>query len=434
MKFPRFIIFCDSGIGNRLNALLSGLAVARHFNLEYQIHWPVNNWCSAAYEDIFSNPEPISLLSLKDLRGRLGEAVMLLHDDVASQTLSCDFASAYAYASLEDFEHKALNQSRTIFFFPALMPDWVPMSAIHDVLRSLEFSELIRHESIGFMQDVIRGPFHGIHLRRTDLNVGLTDLEVQQLVIQHKDAQFYVCSDDPMAEALACAHPHVHSRPKKHRVEKRVAGEWMQTCADDDGRIYNGNVQRGKESVIEATIDMLILAQSQIVGFSGSTFQRMARLIGEVRPLLSWDSPPALPFASSREIKRQLEAHVLSLDTLLQTCNKVGVAGRVDQAIELLQEASKFLSGAELCTLLHTLAVFHLNQGQAQVAKSHLQNVLLQDPLRGSSWLHLAYAELLLNDLAQASQSMRSFAACGQGIDTHADKALLDYLMPRVPH
>ena len=434
MKFPRLIIFCDSGIGNRINALLSGLAVARHFKLDYQVHWPVNDWCAAAFEDIFSHPEPTSLLSLKDLRGQLGEAVMLLHDDVASQTLACDFASAYAYASFEDFEHKALSQSRTVFFFPALMPDWVPMRAIHGVLRSLEFSELIRHEAMGFMQDVIRGPFHGIHLRRTDLNVGLTDLEVQQLVMQHKDARFYVCSDDPIAEALACAHPHVHSRPKKHRVEKRVAGEWTQTCADDDGRVYNGNILRGKESVIEATIDMLILAQSQIVGFSGSTFQRMARLIGEVSPLLTWDNPTALPFASSREIKRQLEARVLPLDSLLQTCNKVGVGGRVDQAIELLQEGSKFFAGPELCTLLHTLAVFHLNQGQAQVAKSHLQYVLSQDPLRGSSWLHLAYSDLLLNNLTQASQSMRSFAACSQGIDTHADKALMDYLKPRVPH
>ena len=421
MKFPRLIIFCDSGIGNRINALLSGLAVARHFNLDYQVHWPVNDWCAAAFEDIFSHPEPISLLSLKDLRGQLGEAVMLLHDDVASQTLACDFASAYAYASLEDFEHKALSQSRTVFFFPALMPDWVPMRAIHDALRSLEFSELIR------------GPFHGIHLRRTDLNVGLTDLEVQQLVMQHKDARFYVCSDDPIAEALACAHPHVHSRPKKHRVEKRVAGEWTQTCADDDGRIYNGNIQRGRESVIEATIDMLILAQSQIVGFSGSTFQRMARLIGEVSPLLTWDNPTALPFASSREIKRQLEARVLPLDSLLQTCNKVGVAGRVDQAIELLQEASKFFAGAELCTLLHTLAVFHLNQGQSQVAKSHLQYVLSQDPLRGSSWLHLAYSDLLLNNLTQVSQSMRSFASCNQPTNNHSDQQLLDFLTQRCP-
>jgi hypothetical protein len=236
-----------------------------------------------------------------------------------------------------------------------------------------------------------------------------------------------------VAEALACAHSHVHCRPKKYHVEKKTTGEWTHTCADDDGRIYNGNIQRGRESVIEATIDMLILAQSQIVGFSGSTFQRMARLIGEVHPLLPWEQPAALPFVSSREIKRQLDSRALPLDALLQICNKVGIGGRVDQAIELLQEATKVFEGQELCTLLHTLAVFHLNQGQAQMARVQLQFVLAQEPLRATSWLHLAYADLLLNDLAQARESMRSFAACDQGSASPAEQVLIDFLKPRVP-
>jgi len=432
MQLPRFIIYCDGGIGNRINALLSGLAVARHFKLDYQIHWPVNNWCAAAYEDIFSKPEPISLLSLKDLQGHMSEAIMLLHDDIASKALACEFASAYAYASLDDFDAKALSQRRSVFFYPALMPDWVAVEAIHDVLRSLDFAEPVRNEALHFMSGVMQGPFHGIHLRRTDLTVGLTDLEVQHLVTQHKDVKFYVCSDDPVAEALACAHSHVHCRPKKHHVEKKTTGEWTHTCADDDGRIYNGNIQRGRESVIEATIDMLILAQSQIVGFSGSTFQRMAKLIGEVHPLLPWEKPAALPFVSSREIKRQLDARVLPLDALLQICNKVGVGGRVDQAIELLQEATKVFKGRELCTLLHTLAVFHLNQGQAQMARVHLQFVLAQEPRRATSWLHLAYADLLLNDLAQASESMRSFADCGQPTEYDYDPALFEFLKLRI--
>ena len=89
--------------------------------------------------------------------------------------------------------------------------------------------------------------------------------------------------------------------------------------------------------------------------------------------------------------------------------------------------------GHELCTLLHTLAVFHLNQGQAQLAQIHLQHVVMKEPQRGSSWLHLAYADLLLNDLSHASESMRKFAALGQGNASHADQTLIDFLSPRVP-
>ena len=80
---PRFIIFCDGGIGNRINALISGLAIVRYFELPYQIHWPINNWCAAAFEDVFESQESISTLSIKDLYGQMGDALPLLHDEIA---------------------------------------------------------------------------------------------------------------------------------------------------------------------------------------------------------------------------------------------------------------------------------------------------------------------------------------------------------------
>jgi hypothetical protein len=67
------------------------------------------------------------------------------------------------------------------------------------------------------------------------------------------------------------------------------------------------------------------------------------------------------------------------------------------------------------------------------MARVHLQHLLAQEPGRASSWLHLAYADLLVNDLIQASESMRKFAACGQGNASQADQALMDFLKPRVP-
>jgi hypothetical protein len=47
--------------------------------------------------------------------------------------------------------------------------------------------------------------------------------------------------------------------------------------------------------------------------------------------------------------------------------------------------------------------------------------------------LHAAYADLLVNDLPQASESMRSFAASDQGNGSHADQTLMDFLSSRVP-
>ena len=57
-----------------------------------------------------------------------------------------------------------------------------------------------------FISNTLVRPFHGLHLRRTDLRVGLSDAEVLALVQRHPKEVFFVCSDDPQAEALACAH------------------------------------------------------------------------------------------------------------------------------------------------------------------------------------------------------------------------------------
>jgi hypothetical protein len=428
-------IFCDGGIGNRINALISGLALANQFALKSTIYWPINSWCGASFEDIFQNLLHVKVDSINELAGKFDHAKIMLHDEIGAQFLKVPFSSAYDYRSLDDFQLRTLSSNCDIFFYPALIPEWIPQDLVHQALADLQFTENITQPVNAFIKSKLNKPFHGLHLRRTDLRVGLSDHEVMILAQSYPNEVFYVCSDDPQAELLASSHPNVHGRIKDHHVQKRkVDSDWISLSTDKEGRQSYGNIERSREAMIDGTIDLLILAHSQIVGYSGSTFQRMARLIGDVCPLVPLDRPNALPFVSSSEIKRQLEARVLPLIALLQICNKVGVGGRVDQSIELLQEATKFFEGQELYSLLHTLAVFHLNQGQAQMAKSHLLYVLSQDPLRGSSWLHLAYSDLLLNNLTQASQAMRSFAACSQGIDTPSDKALIDYLKLRVPH
>jgi hypothetical protein len=428
-------IFCDGGIGNRINALISGLALANQFALKSTIYWPINSWCGASFEDIFQNLLHVKDDAINELAGKFDHAKIMLHDEIGAQFLKVPFSSAYDYRSLDDFQLLALSSNCDIFFYPAIIPEWIPEALIHKALSELRFTQTIIQPVNSFIKSKLDKPFHGLHLRRTDLRVGLSDLEVMNLVQSYPDEVFYVCSDDPQAELLASSHPNVHARTKDHHVQKRkVDSEWISLSTDKEGRQSYGNIERSREAMIDGTIDLLILAHSQIVGYSGSTFQRMARLIGDVCPLLPLDRPAALPFVSSKEIKRQLEARVLPLNALLQICNKVGVGGRVDQAIELLQEASKFFAGQELCSLLHTLAVFHLNQGQAQMAKSHLLYVLSKEPLRGSSWLHLAYADLMLDDLAQASRSMHSFASCSQGSDSPAEQLLIDFLKLRLPH
>ena len=391
---PRLLIFCDGGIGNRINSLVSGLAIARDMGLTYRIHWPINNWCAAPFDAIFENEEPVSTVSISGLKGLLDDADMLLHDEIASTALEVDFASAYRFTSIADFATQCVNQGKQIFYYPAVLPSWIPEALMHEQLRSLRFSAYISDAVRSFITDVLGSPFHGIHLRRTDLNVGLSDQEVFTLVRQYPDAKFFVCSDDPAAEALASAHPNVYHRPKHHHVEKSVADQdWLAQKHDDDGRLYYGNIQRNQDAVIEGTIDMLILAHSEIVGYSGSTFQRMARLIGQQAPLLDLAKPAALTYYSLTEIERQLQAKLISCETIIQIAHAVGIAGDTTNAIAILQTSLDYFDGTQLLDALHTLGIFCLNQHKYRMGCIYLERVVQADKTRFSSWLHMSFAE-----------------------------------------
>ena len=427
----RLTIFCDGGIGNRINALISGLAIARHFELSYQIHWPINNWCAAAFEDVFESPQGISTLSIKDLHGQMGDALPLLHDEIAAQSLGIAFGSAYAYSSMEDFAAKALALHQTMFYYPALMPTWIPTPLIHAALRSLQFSAHIQTRAIHFITQTLRSPFHGLHLRRTDLQVGFTDHEVLTLVKQYPQSVFFVCSDDPLAEALASAHPNVHSRVKTQHVEKQSStADWLAPTEDDDGRLYHGNIQRSKDAVIEGAIDLLILAHSQIIGFSGSTFQSLARMIGEVCPLVSLDKPAPLPTYSSAEMKRQIQARLVSSDLLIQLCNVMASQANITQAIELLNFAIEHFEEQTLNDLFHTLGIFYLNQSQPKKASIYLEQTLALDPARYSSWLHLSYSRVLSKKYPLAKEAFNRAQQCKRHALSESE-SYLDYWLQK---
>jgi len=408
----RIHIFCDGGIGNRINALISGLALADRFALLSTVYWPMNSWCGAAFSDIFQNVLDVRTDALNSLAGKFGHAKIMLHDEIGAQFLQVPFTSAYDYQSLDDFEHRGLPQSGDLFFYPAVIPQWIPENLIHESLRRMRFSHHITQCVSDFINQKMTRPFHGLHLRRTDLRVGLTDPEVMAIVQGNPQEVFFVCSDDPQAEALAGAHPNVHARAKAHHVEKMVAdADWISLSKDHEGRNSYGNIQRSRDAMIEGTIDLLILAHSQIVGFSGSTFQRMARLLGEAAPLVQIARPPALPFFSFSEMTQQIERQLIDPGVLLQVCQTMIQNGQTGQALDLMRMGFERMADAHRPDIAHTLGVMLLNQNQPCQASLYFIAVLQVQTMRYSSWLHLAYAKTLLSEFDEAKQAMQQAAA-----------------------
>ncbi len=359
-------VFCDGGFGNRYNALVSGFAVAKHFGMNLTVHWPRNNWCQAGFSSIFTNAVTVSERTLTELSGTLNDATCLLHDSMGADTLRVGFHSAYAFASLEEFAQSVVAGGKRIFFYPALIPNWIPHELIQDAIVDLQFSRALIDTAQAFIEKEISHPYYGIHLRRTDLNVGLADNEVQMLAKRYPEAHFFVCSDDPFAEALAAVNRNVHRREKTNNIEKKNAtGNWTALTPDDDGRQYFSNIQRGADAVLEGIVDLLILGQSQIVGFSGSTFQNVARLRGQYAPITDIPMPPGITYSALQDVIRWTKSRQLSLLQVCDFAKEMVEAQRLQDAMELLGAAIEVYSGVDKFVILHNMSAYLLEGGRA---------------------------------------------------------------------
>lgn len=372
-----FEVFCDGGFGNRYNALVSGFALAKHFGLNFIVHWPRNNWCQAGFGSIFSNSVAVSEKTLSELAGSLNDATCLLHDTLGADTLRVDFRSAYALNSMDEFERTGISCNKRIFFYPALIPNWIPNDLIKESVIALEFSAALVHAAKTFIEQNISHPYYGIHLRRTDLNIGLADSEVQMLVKRYPDKQFFVCSDDPVAEALAAVHTNVHRRNKTNNIEKKnLTDGWTAPTLDDDGRKYFSNIQRGADAVLEGVVDILILGQSQIVGFSGSTFQNVARMLGQHAPITNLGMPPALSYPALQDIMRWMKGRQLSLLQVCEFAEQMATADRLDDALKLLSAALEIFAGVDRFVILHNMSSYLLGVGRMAQASIYAKAAL----------------------------------------------------------
>ena len=430
----QLLIYCDGGFGNRLNALFSGLALAQALQLPHTVFWPRNNWCQAGYTDIFEAGPTVDERTLGNLAGTLDGCVPLLHDTMGADVLKLPFASAYAYASLDDFAQRVLPGGRDIFFYPAVMPAWIPAELITAQMRACVYQPPIRGAVIAFIEQHIGGPFYGLHLRRTDLGVGYSDEEVRDIVQSHPKDKFFVCSDDPIAEALATVYPNVVRREKQAYVEKRNGGgNWTAATADDDGRVYRSNIDRTAASVLDAVIDLLILAHSEIVGYSGSTFQNIARLYGTHAPLLPLARPAQpIEYCAMNTWHRMLLANTLSADQCVALTLELAQQGQVQRAMVLEKLAlEQFARGpandVNFLLLHYNLAAHLINDGKPFEAVSRLHTAL--DYFPGHAQLEALLATARQHAGAKAPRAAMPAAPAKRLIRTYMQWHLGDNLL-----
>ena len=270
MKFT--YILCDHGLGNRFGSIIGGLRISELTNTEPIICWPKNNWCQCNYEDLFElkfkvESNDFSLyLTNKIQEYQLPYFFLGSFDNDLSKKI-------YGYSIKEINE---LNQENDHLFYSNCKIPKTDMISANDVtrlLKSIPIKKEILNKVKNFCEkNNISKTTLGIHLRKTDTPSIVDENHIFDEVKNNSSINYFLCSDSKDTESRFLKLPNVTVYQKQSEVLKIIEGEWRQSVLDQQGNKILFNINRPKEQIVDALIDMLILSRTNIKRKSKSTF------------------------------------------------------------------------------------------------------------------------------------------------------------------
>jgi FkbM family methyltransferase len=324
-------VLCDGGLCNRLNALLFALMLQRRFGRAWQMSWPRNNWCGAAFDSLFSSPLPHDEHGLDHYRAHEAQHLLLMHENQAGFD-STRWVSNRTLASWEDYEAQ-WQRHDSVVYYNNLLPPFVTDDDVRGALTLLAVNPQVAETARRTIsaQRIDRSVL-GVHIRKTDFGDRVDDDALFEQV-RAGPRRVFVCSDDEAVNARFAALPHCSVFAKQAFPKKlQDHGHWQQATKDDQGRHFASNMQRPAAAVVEGLVDLLVLSQTEMLPTSHSTFlataQRFARC-----GYFSVDASSA-PQAAAAVPAPVTQADLDRLLTLLQPCPllsdsllRVGLAG-----------------------------------------------------------------------------------------------------------
>lgn len=281
-----FHICCDGSFGNRLSGLIGGLTLARLAGLQPKVSWPSTNMCRALFPDIFAQPpfevEHHRLSHYYDLADN--------YDFLSVNDQHMGFFGKSATdpggMNVNSFRQWINEREKDVFYYTPLMYDWIPDAEVDKTIKQINYNQQIMVKLATFLkQNNLDGGYYGVHIRMTDF-VNIESFDVDKWIHicrKNPDKKFFICSDDPETEARFDEVENACYLKKEFKTEKYIAeGDWHHAYTDGDGRHSVFNVERGREHVLEAVVDFLLLSMSEAFKTGEkSTFLNMARRIGE---------------------------------------------------------------------------------------------------------------------------------------------------------
>lgn len=271
------VVFCDGGLSNRLNTLIFALILKEKFNLNWEISWPINNWCGARFESLFSTSIPVNQNTLISYKEREDLYCLALHEN------QCHFneQNINYHTNLNNFEdyHNLLSSEKPIFYYHNLIPQIASIADIKMALNNISVNNEVFIAAKNFcIQHEIDDTVLGLHIRKTDFGNTVNDEELYEIV-KKSPKKFFVCSDDQEVNLKFSHLPNCSVFSKKNFPSKMKTGKgWNENTIDDQGREFFFNIERSEASIVEALVDLLILSKTTHLNTSHSTFLKMSMI------------------------------------------------------------------------------------------------------------------------------------------------------------
>lgn len=270
-------IFCDGGLGNRLGTLIGGLLSAEKIGKSPIICWPANTWCGCLFSDIFELNYEVINYNINELFRNNQNKIFLIHENQTNFKLNKVFSH-----TLENLEILKSSDEEIIYYHNGI-PNYFSKEDILIKLGSLKIQKYILDIFYNFIEkEKIDSDTIGIHFRKTDANGKLNEFAILDEIKANSDKKYFICSDDEQTENKFRSLSNVKIFQKTQYVEKLISGDWNDLVVDNEGRRFNYNVNRKKESVIQGFIDLLILSRTSMRGDEQSTFYNLAKLYSNI--------------------------------------------------------------------------------------------------------------------------------------------------------
>lgn len=314
-------VLCDGGLCNRLNALIFALMLHQRFGQPWSISWPLNNWCGAGFDTLFTSPLPHDERGIEHYREQQEQHLLLMHENQAGFD-SARWVPNRTLKGWDDYGH-ALQRHHSVVYYNNLLPDFVGDGDVRDALSLLGPNAQLAQTASRFIgaQRIDAGVL-GLHIRKTDFGDRVDDAALFEQV-RASPRRVFVCSDDAAVNARFATLPQCSVFAKQALPQKLHAdADWQHSTPDSEGRRFASNMSRSAEAVAEGLVDLLILSQTEIVPTSASTFLAMAQRFGRCgyfRPVQAEAAPSAaVTLAGLARLLERLQARPLLSDTLVR--------------------------------------------------------------------------------------------------------------------